>query len=56
MKIFHYEEEAIICNHLLLSAKINGTQGGRMHCMHCGMPKGTLWAEVTLNTEIKSST
>ena len=22
-----------------------------MHCMYCGMPKGTSWAEATLNSE-----
>ena len=22
-----------------------------MHCMYCSMPKGTIWAEVTSNSE-----
>ena len=40
-----------------LSAKMNGTQRRtlvspwRMHCTHCGMPKGTSRAEATLNSE-----
>ena len=49
--------------HFLLSAKMNGTQWRtlvspwRMHCMYCGMPKGTSQAEVMLNSEkIKSIT
>ena len=43
--------------HLSLSAKINGTQTRRlvspwrMHCVHCGMPKGTYWAEAMSNSE-----
>ena len=43
--------------HLLLSTKKNGTQSRtlvsprRMHCMYCGMPKGTSQAEVTSNSE-----
>ena len=43
--------------HLSLSAKMNGTQRRtlvsprRMHCMYCGMPKGTSRAEVTSNSE-----
>jgi len=40
-----------------LSAKMNGAQRStlvnpwRMHCMYCGMPKGTSWAEATSNSE-----
>ena len=26
-----------------------------MHCMYCGMPKGTCWAEVMPNSEKKSA-
>ena len=43
--------------HFLLSAKMNGTQRRtlvslwRMHCMYCGIPKGTCPAEATLNGE-----
>jgi len=40
-----------------LSAKMNGTQRRtlvspwRVHCMHCGVPKGTSQAEATSNSE-----
>ena len=43
--------------HLLLSAKMNGTQWRtlvspcRMHCIYCGMSKGTSRAETMLNSE-----
>ena len=43
--------------HFSLSAKRNGTQRRtlvsprRMHCTHCGMPKGTFRAEATSNSE-----
>ena len=43
--------------YLLLSAKVNGTQRRtlvsprRMHCVYCGMPKGTYRAKVTLISE-----
>jgi len=43
--------------HLSLSAKMNGTQRralvspSRMHCMYCGMPKGTSGAKAMSNSE-----
>ena len=43
--------------HLLLSAKMNGTQRRtlvsprRMHCTYCGMPKGTCPTEAMSNSE-----
>ena len=45
--------------HFLLSAKMNGMQRRtlvhvnpwKMHCMYCGMPKGTSQAKTTLNWE-----
>ena len=43
--------------HLLLSAKMNGTQRRtlvslwRMHCMYCSMPKGTCRAEAMPNSK-----
>ena len=42
---------------LSLSAKMNGTQRRtlvsptRMHCMYCGMPKGTSWAAEMSNSK-----
>ena len=57
---FLFRRETIICYRQIdtsLSAKMNGTQrrtlvsSWRMHCMCCGMPKGTFWAKVTLNSE-----
>ena len=40
--------------HFSLSAKMNGTQRRilvSMHCMYCGMPKGTSRDETALNSE-----
>jgi len=43
--------------HFLLSAKMNDTQRRtlliplRMHCVYCGIPKGTSQAEMTSNNE-----
>jgi len=42
-----------------LAVSMNGTQRKtlisllRMHCVRCSMPKGALWAEATLNSELK---
>ena len=57
---FRYEgkpSRATANHHFSLSAKMNGTQRRtlvspwRMHCMYCGMPKGTSRTEATSNSE-----
>ena len=57
---FHYEGKPSCATAKIdtsLSAKMNETQRRtlvspwRMHCTHCGMPKGTSRAEVTSNSE-----
>jgi len=66
-QLYNHGSQYELCRHVQppnryfsLSAKMNGTQRRalvsprRMHCMYCGMPKGTSRDEVTLNSE-KSS-
>jgi len=58
MDNFCYEKKPLHATTKLtsLAVSINGTQRkplARMHCVYCGVPNGTSWAEATSNSELK---